>query len=758
MPSSPTAPAPIAYLTGEYPKVSHTFIQREVAALRAQGLTVLTCTVRRAAAKDVLADQKAEEAATFCILEAARNPARLIGAHLAALRRAPKAWFSALFLAWRTRPPGAKAALYQLFYFLEAGVLAQHLRREGVGHLHNHFGNSSCSVAMLTSVISGIPYSFTEHGPAIFFEAGKWRLDEKIARARFVVAISHFCRSQLMLFSDPRHWKKIVIVHCGVDPALYGRSPRGRFGKHVLFVGRLDPVKGVPLLLEAFAAVRRRHPDARLTVVGDGAARPAAEAQASRTGARGGGLLRRLSHTGRGRGAVGRGGHAGASKLRRGGPDRADGSDGKPHSGHRKPRRRDSGAGRGRCRGLHRSAGRCGGPHGPDRQADVRSRTVRPHGPRRSRTDRGGVRACDRSEAARRCLRHFARTSSPGPIGARTMSDHWHRSRIMIDLTRPSPAPRRVFILMSSHALPYGHLCIRTMIQNAVEPVQLRLIGDDAEDAKRLSDGIADIAVPQSSTIDVIPREEVTVQLAARHPHLKGLRALHDGHPCWRKITDPLVLSEPQDEVIVADPDLFFPNRFTFEPTLRDGVMMMRQGPNCLYPPDAVRAAFGLGVKLANHVDIGVAQVRAGAVDLDWLDWFARGLDLDRFRPFMHIEAIVWSALAMRMGGVHLDPGVWRCWERGKIKRVAVTMGLPGVWTLRLEAMHRYKCIHVSGPAKWWVTEAIEKGVLRDYGNRILAPSLGVAYRELTRNDYEREQSFKHKIKALGLYRITGDR
>ncbi len=240
--------------------------------------------MRRAAPRDVLADQKAEEAATFCILEAARNPLRLLAAHAGAFGHAPGRWLAALALAWRTRAPGLRATLYQLFYFAEAGVLAQHLRAHGVVHLHNHFGNSSCSVAMLASTISGIPFSFTEHGPAIFFEPARWRLDEKIARARFVVAISHFCRSQLMLFSDPAEWDKIAIVHCGVDPALYGRRPRGAFGKRLLFVGRLDPVKGVPLLLEAFAAVRADHPEARLTIVGDGAARGAAERQAEELG------------------------------------------------------------------------------------------------------------------------------------------------------------------------------------------------------------------------------------------------------------------------------------------------------------------------------------------------------------------------------------------------------------------------------------------------------------------------------------------
>ncbi len=74
---------------------------------------------------------------------------------------------------------------YQLFYFAEAGVLADHLHAKGAVHLHNHFGNSSCSVAMIASEMSGIPYSYTMHGPAIFFEPMRGRIDLNHARAAF---------------------------------------------------------------------------------------------------------------------------------------------------------------------------------------------------------------------------------------------------------------------------------------------------------------------------------------------------------------------------------------------------------------------------------------------------------------------------------------------------------------------------------------------------------------------------------------------
>ncbi|MEC9311902.1 MAG: glycosyltransferase family 4 protein [Pseudomonadota bacterium] len=272
---------PVAYLTGEYPKVSHTFIEREIGALRSLGVTVETYTMRRAAEKDVVGPtQKEEERNTWPVLRNAMQPLRLIGSHLALLRQAPGRWWEALKLARRTCPPGMKEAMWQVFYFFEAGVLAKRLQDRGVVHLHNHFANSSCTVAMLTSVMSGIPYSFTMHGPAIFFEPMKWRIDEKIARAAFVACISHFCRGQGMMFSDSAHWPRLKIVHCGIEPEKYGHVDRSNPGKRLIFVGRLAPVKGGSVLLDGFARALEAHPDAHLTIVGDGPDKARLEAQA----------------------------------------------------------------------------------------------------------------------------------------------------------------------------------------------------------------------------------------------------------------------------------------------------------------------------------------------------------------------------------------------------------------------------------------------------------------------------------------------
>ena len=280
-----TEPTRIAYLTGEYPRATDTFIQREVAGLRRQGIEVRTCSIRRTGAEHLVGEEQvAEAAATFHVLEAAKSPRHLGRALLRALRQ-PGRLLRTMALARRTAPGGLRNGLWQVFYLVEALVLADAMAREGITHLHNHIAKASCTVAMLASELSGIPYSFTLHGPDIFFAPDHWRLDEKITRARFVACISEFCRAQAMLFSPRAQWDKLHIVHCGIDPARYDPAPRSG-PPHLMFVGRLAAVKGIPVLFEALVQLKSTMPDLRVTLIGDGPERAGLERDAAEMGLR----------------------------------------------------------------------------------------------------------------------------------------------------------------------------------------------------------------------------------------------------------------------------------------------------------------------------------------------------------------------------------------------------------------------------------------------------------------------------------------
>ena len=281
----------IGYLVSKYPAVSHTFILREVHALRDLGLDVETATVRRPAAHELLSSiDRQEDEATFSLLPA--SPLRVMKVHLEELVRHPRSYLSTLRLALRLGGGGLRGLVWRLFYFAEAMLLVRWCRDRGIGHVHAHFANVGADVALLAAEYgraSGRPgsWSFTMHGPTEFADVERHRLARKVEHASFVVCISDFCRSQLMALVKQRHWDKLHVVHCGVNPDSFAPPPaRGPSSGplEVLVLGRLVPEKGQALLLEAVAALTRAGRDVRLSVVGDGPDRERLEALARRLG------------------------------------------------------------------------------------------------------------------------------------------------------------------------------------------------------------------------------------------------------------------------------------------------------------------------------------------------------------------------------------------------------------------------------------------------------------------------------------------
>ncbi len=260
----------VAYLAAIFPRATDTWIQRELAALREAGVEIETFAIRRPDTSHIVGpEQQAEQDKVTYILEAAKSP-KLFVSHAKLLVRSPRRYLNGLRLAWSTKRAGIKGGLYQLFYFAEAGLLAEELKSRKVQHLHNHFGDSGCTVSMLASELSGVPFSFTLHGPGIFFEAATWRLDAKINKAAFVACISYFCRSQAAIFAEPGDVEKLHIIHCGINTETLTPVEHVGVGSEIIFVARLAELKGISDLLRAISTLTAEHGQLRLTIIGDG--------------------------------------------------------------------------------------------------------------------------------------------------------------------------------------------------------------------------------------------------------------------------------------------------------------------------------------------------------------------------------------------------------------------------------------------------------------------------------------------------------
>ena len=270
-PATPTASAaaPVAYLVNQYPKVSHSFIRREILALERLGIPVQRIALHGWDAELVDDEDALERSRTRYVLQ--QGLKGLLAPTLRALVAAPASFCKALWLALRVGWRADRPLPYHLVYLAEACRVLPWLQASGARHLHAHFGTNSAEVAMLVRALGGPPYSFTVHGPEEFDKPQALGLGEKVRRAAFTVAISSYGRSQLYRWVAHTEWPKIEVVHCGLDKAFHTvaatdppTEPR------LVCVGRLCEQKGQLLLVEAAQQVVRQGVPLELVLAGDG--------------------------------------------------------------------------------------------------------------------------------------------------------------------------------------------------------------------------------------------------------------------------------------------------------------------------------------------------------------------------------------------------------------------------------------------------------------------------------------------------------
>jgi glycosyltransferase involved in cell wall biosynthesis len=263
----------LVYLLSYFPGISHTFLLNEVRELRKLGFGVEVASINPPdRPRSTMPEVEVEETdKTFYVKSTAATRALLIAAKT--LLRRPDVFARGLKAALKLGHCDPYATLYALFYFAEALILGDWMRSGGRRHLHIHFCGPVASVGLLASIAWGFPYSLTVHGPDEFYDVEKFYLRQKIERAKFILCISDFCRSQLMRIAAPEHWDKMHVVRLGIDPHVFFPVAREREPKEaleVLCVGRLVASKGQLILLRACDLMLSRGYSFQLRLVGAG--------------------------------------------------------------------------------------------------------------------------------------------------------------------------------------------------------------------------------------------------------------------------------------------------------------------------------------------------------------------------------------------------------------------------------------------------------------------------------------------------------
>jgi colanic acid/amylovoran biosynthesis glycosyltransferase len=267
----------LAYFLDVFPHYSETFIKNELLAMREFAVDLHIFSVLRPARQNQFPDIAPLLAATSYLPEDYGRVTKVLALLHHFVRRPCRLWKS-----WRqVKSWQDPHALHHWGYSL---VLAQIVQRQGIEHIHAHFANKAAELAVLVSMISGIPCSFTGHGRDVF--CNRRLLQEKMAQARFVIVVADYMRDFLRQEYPEIPAAKYHKIIMGVDPAQFQvqSAPQRDPVFNIISVARLEEKKGLPYLIQALAILRAQGISMRLTLIGEGAMRAVLEPLIARLG------------------------------------------------------------------------------------------------------------------------------------------------------------------------------------------------------------------------------------------------------------------------------------------------------------------------------------------------------------------------------------------------------------------------------------------------------------------------------------------
>jgi colanic acid/amylovoran biosynthesis glycosyltransferase len=267
----------LAVIVTEYPKTTETFIYRDLIAFMREGVDVRLYH---------LAPYRHDQT-----LHGFAEPTRALatdigfvrpGAVAKALRRDRPALAATLRDIVRAYAHDPRLCAKSLALVPKALAIAADARAWGASHVHAEFAGHPATAAWIGRRCGGLPYSVSCRAHDIFRTQAL--LDAKLGEAAAVRTVSafgaRFLRERVAGLED----RELHVIHSSVDVAAIEPFAVLLGPLRILYVGALEPKKGITHLIDALAIIAPQLGAWSCDLIGDGPDRAALQAQARAAG------------------------------------------------------------------------------------------------------------------------------------------------------------------------------------------------------------------------------------------------------------------------------------------------------------------------------------------------------------------------------------------------------------------------------------------------------------------------------------------
>jgi len=256
----------LAYITTDFPVLSHTFISREVNGLEKLNVDIKHLSIHTPDPSEISSEDAHFKNHVFYIFPL--NKLAFIKAHFEFLLRMPAKYFYWMYYVVSRRETKFIDRIRCFYHFAEAIYLAKEVEQQHIKHIHAHFFQGNATIAMIISKLLGTTYSITAHGSALLID--RILNKEKIEHAKFIISISQYNKN-FMLKVDPSCDNKVFVVHCGLNPNKFlPAPPRKNQVFTLLAIGRMVWEKAYTYLIETCRILRDEGIEFRCLLIGDG--------------------------------------------------------------------------------------------------------------------------------------------------------------------------------------------------------------------------------------------------------------------------------------------------------------------------------------------------------------------------------------------------------------------------------------------------------------------------------------------------------